>query len=99
MKKPGAIKSSLVLKKAPYLKKIYDKYFNDNPKKFIKILINNKDKNIQEIINIFENYTNISKNVIPKDKIFTKRDIHTSTKLQIVRYNDLCIKKVVKNGN
>ena len=44
IKKPGAIKNSLALKSIPLLKTIYDSYFITKPKKFIEILVANKEK-------------------------------------------------------
>lgn len=98
-RKPGAIKNSLALKSIPYLKSIYDKYFNTNPKKFIEILAKNNEKDMQELINIFDGYTKISANAVPVDNIFTNQDIYQATKLQISKYNNLCIREAVKNAN
>jgi len=99
LKKPGAIKNSLALKSIPILKSIYDKYFITNPKKFIDILEKNKEKELEDLPMVFENYTNISENVIPVDSINTKKDIYQSTKIQITRYDELCIRKVAQIGN
>ena len=101
IKKPGAMKNSLALKSIPYLKSIYDKYFNTTPKKFIDILVKNKEKDFKEIINIFENYAKIYKNAIPIDvvKVNNKKDLNATTKAQIIRYDDLCIRKAVHSGN
>ena len=98
-KKPGAIKNSLALKSIPALKTIYDRYFNTNPKKFIDILAKNKEKDLQELLSIFENYLKISSNNASEDNISTQNDIYRSTKLQITKYNDLCIREGIKNAN
>lgn len=42
--KPGALKNSYVLKSNPKLKSIYDRYYTNNPKKFIDIISKNKEK-------------------------------------------------------
>ncbi len=41
--KPGALKNSYVLKSNPKLKSIFDKYYTNNPKKFIDIISKNKE--------------------------------------------------------
>lgn len=91
-KKPGAIKNSLALKSNSELKSIYDKYFSTNPKKFIEILINNKNKDKTEIIDILKKYTSISKNVAPLDYIYEKNSINESIKNQMFKYVNLSIK-------
>ena len=40
--KPGALKNSYVLKSNPKLKSIFDKYYTNNPKKFIDIISKNQ---------------------------------------------------------
>lgn len=54
-KKPGALQNSSALKGIPKLKTIYDNNFITKPRKFIEILQNLKDKNIDEIVTILEN--------------------------------------------
>ena len=51
--KPGAIRNSYVLKSNPKLKSIFDKYYTNNPKKFIDIISKNKevsDAELEEIL-------------------------------------------------
>ena len=50
--KPEALKNSYVLKSNPKLKSIFDKYYTNNPKKFIEVISNNKEENINKTINI-----------------------------------------------
>lgn len=45
--KPGALKNAYVLKSNPKLKTIFDKYYNNNPKKFIDIIEKNQGKFIK----------------------------------------------------
>ena len=47
--KPGALKNSYVLKSNPKLKSIFDKYYTNNPKKFIDIISKNKEKSDAEL--------------------------------------------------
>jgi len=42
--KPGALRNLFVLKSNPKLKTIFDKYYTNNPKKFIDIIEKNKEK-------------------------------------------------------
>ena len=65
----------------------------------IDILAKNKEKDLQELLSIFENYLKISSNNASEDNISTQNDIYRSTKLQITKYNDLCIREGIKNAN
>ena len=47
--KPGALRNSYVLKSNPKLKTIFDKYYINNPKKFIDLIAKNKEKNNEEL--------------------------------------------------
>lgn len=49
-KKPGALRNSLALKSIPELKRLFDTYYSDKPKRFIEILRENKDEDIDTII-------------------------------------------------
>ena len=52
IQKPGALRNSYVLKSNPKLKAIFDKYYINNPKKFIDFIQKNKEKNNEELENI-----------------------------------------------
>jgi len=57
MTKPGALKNSIALKSFPRLKSIYDEYYsmdNETTKYFLGIIKDNIDKNMSELIEIFE---------------------------------------------
>ncbi|GAB1475217.1 IS21-like element IS1326 family transposase [Bacillota bacterium] len=90
-KKPGALKNSLALKSIPQLKAIYDNHFNTNPRKFIELMIENKDKSIEQVIHMFSKYDIFSNNVIPIDSVPSQEQISRKTKQQTERYNSLCI--------
>lgn len=92
LRKPGAIKNSIALKSIPKLKTIYDNHFNTNPKKFIELLIDNKEKDLDLLINIFEKYVEVSDKVLPIDNISSTKDMFNATKYQILRYNELSIR-------
>lgn len=89
--KPGALRNSYVLKSNPKLKSIFDKYYTNNPKKFIDIISKNKEKSdmdLEEILikssgNLIENtrYTN---------------NINNLTRVQTSMYNQIMIGVVNK---
>ena len=92
LRKPGAIKNSIALKSIPKLKTIYDNHFNTNPRKFIELLMDNKEKDLNSLLNILEKYTEISDTVLPVDNISSSKNLFDATKYQILRYNELSIK-------
>lgn len=49
-KKPGALRNSNALKSIPKLKTIYDTYFITQPRKFVEILLNLQNKEIDKIL-------------------------------------------------
>jgi len=49
-KKPGAIEDSVALRSIPKLKDIFDRYYSENPRKFIDILRENKGCDVDELI-------------------------------------------------
>jgi hypothetical protein len=93
-KKPGSIKNSLALKSVPELKSTYDNYFNDNPKKFIEILAENKEKSLKTLINILKSSVQIPLNKIP---IIT--NVYSATENQMSLYSNLYIKGETEYGN
>ena len=84
-KKPGAIRNSLALKSIPNLKNIFDKYYTQNPRKFIEIFMEHKHLNIDEIIKVLED----KQNIISIDLIKAPSFIYDSTKAQLMQYNSL----------
>ena len=89
--KPGALKNSYVLKSNPKLKSIFDKYYTNNPKKFIDIISKNKEKNDEEIEKILvtnsENLADIAR---------YSNNINNLTRLQTSMYNKIMIGVVNK---
>ncbi len=81
--KPGALKHSLVLKQQPKLFDIYHTYFKTRTKEFIALLQQNKDKDIETIIQALKfNATNI-------ENILNSRDdeIEDSSRQQLKSLN------------
>ena len=61
--KPGALRNLFVLKSNPKLKTIFDKYYTNNPKKFIDIIEKNIQKfNILIAKTLLKRYKNIKSN-------------------------------------
>ena len=89
--KPGALKNSYVLKSNPKLKSIFDKYYTNNPKKFIDIISKNKEKNEEELEKIL--ITN-SGNLIENTKY--SNEINNLTRIQTSMYNQIMIGVVNK---
>lgn len=84
--KPGALRNSLALKSNPKLKSIYDLYYNTNPKKFIEIIKENKEKDLDEIETILLDKKD-GKDIIAK----TNFKLNNLTRLQTSMYNKLSI--------
>jgi len=56
-KKPGAVKNSVALRSIPRLKAIFDTYYQNQPRKFIELFLENKELPIDDIIALFERET------------------------------------------
>ena len=84
--KPGALKNSYVLKSNPKLKTIFDKYYNNNPKKFIDIIEKNKEKNDEELEKIL--ITNCG-NLVENKRY--NNNINNLTRTQTSMYNQIMI--------
>lgn len=89
--KPGALKNSYVLKSNPKLKSIFDKYYTNNPKKFIDIIEKNKEKDNVDLEQIL--ITN-SGNLIENNK--HSDNINNLTRMQTSMYNQIMIGVVNK---
>jgi len=91
-KKPGAIRNSFALKSIPSLKNIYDTHYSDKPRKFIKILMDNQDLSIVEIVEIFESIVKTPSYVNALDVLGDSSFIKAKTKEQIAVYNSLSVR-------
>ena len=89
--KPGALRNSYVLKSNPKLKSIFDKYYINNPKKFIDIISKNKEKTDEELEKIL--LTN-SGNLMENTK--HSNNINNLTRMQTSMYNQIMIGVVNK---
>ena len=89
--KPGALRNSYVLKSNPKLKSIFDKYYINNPKKFIDIISKNKEKTD---IEIEETLITNSDNLVENTRY--KNNINSLTRIQTSMYNQIMIGVVNK---
>ena len=89
--KPGALRNSYVLKSNPKLKSIFDRYYTNNPKKFIDIISKNKEKSDIELEEIL--ITN-SENLIENTRY--NNNINNLTRIQTSMYNQIMIGVVNK---
>ena len=89
--KPGALKNSYVLKSNPKLKSIFDKYYTNNPKKFIDIISNNKEKSDVELEEILITHSN---NLVENTRY--NNNINNLTRIQTSMYNQIMIGDVNK---
>lgn len=90
-RKPQAIRNSVALKSTPMLKSIFDNHFIKNPKKFIEIIKENKEKDIDELIDIFNDYLKFGDKSIPVDIVKHKDKMETKTRMIIAAYSNLCV--------
>lgn len=90
-RKPGALRNSLALKSLPQLKSIFDNHFSTEPKKFIEILTKNKEKNMDDLLDILGKYVELPKNVVPLDVIPFQEPMTNKTRGIITAYNHLRI--------
>ena len=89
--KPGALKNSYVLKSNPKLKSIFDKYYTNNPKKFIDLISKNKKKSDIDLEEIL--ITN-SGNLVENTRY--NNNINNLTRIQTSMYNQIMIGVVNK---
>ena len=89
--KPGALRNSYVLKSNPKLKSIFDKYYTNNPKKFIDLILKNKEKSDIDLEEIL--ITN-SGNLVENTRY--NNNINNLTRTQTSMYNQIMIGVVNK---
>ena len=89
--KPGALRNSYVLKSNPKLKSIFDKYYTNNPKKFIDIISKNKEVSDDDLEKIL--ITN-SGNLVENNRY--NNNINNLARVQTCMYNQIMIGVVNK---
>lgn len=90
-RKPGAIRNSLALKSHPDLKAIFDKYFTSNPKKFIKLLEENKGKDMDQLLDLLKIYANSKDEIDVIDIVKLDSDIEIKARKIVASYESLCV--------
>lgn len=84
--KPGALRNSYILKSNPKLKSIFDKYYTNNPKKFIDIIEKNKDEADEKLeLELIKNSGNLVENTRYNSSI------NAITRNQTSMYNKIMI--------
>jgi transposase len=82
--KPGALKNSAALINNPDLKAIFDKYYSTQPKVFLTLVFDNKDKSKEELNKVLLcNYNHQVKSEVIEDNILK------AANKQISHYNNL----------
>lgn len=84
-KKPGAIRNSLVLKKTPQLKAIYDIYFSTKSKEFVALMKKYQHLTMHDLIDVLKRERN--------GKIPSSSKIIDITQKQLEKYNYLSVKE------
>lgn len=85
LKKPNALKNSIALEQNPTLRNVFETYYYDNPKSFLKLLNENKNKNLDEIISILK----VSKTANRKIEIKSYSQMAMLTMQLTTMHNDL----------
>ena len=83
-RKPGALRNSSALNSVPELKFLYTTYFKDNPKELIDLLSINKDKTLDEVINLI-------KEVKSGSSVRVQNEIENKTTNQLLEISSLFI--------
>jgi transposase len=85
-KKPGAVRNSVALKSIPRLKAIFDTYYQNKPKVFIELFMENKELPIDEIIALFERKTANKGEVIALDVVRPISQVAVSSRAFVANY-------------
>lgn len=67
MRKPGALMNSLALKQVPELKAIYTSYFTTRTKEFIRLLMENQDLSLSELLHKIQDPNVLHGNIITRN--------------------------------
>jgi hypothetical protein len=96
-KKPGAIRNSVALKSIPRLKAIFDTHYNKQPKKFIEIFMENKERPIDKIIALFEERTHSRAELRALDVVKPVSRIEVTVRTIMMNYSALAFKGGASN--
>jgi hypothetical protein len=98
-RKPGAVNNSVALKSIPKLKAIFDTFYKDKPKKFIEFLTENKERSIEEIIELLKTKTADKAEFTAISVVRSVSQIDVNARSSIANYSLLVNPQFVKDGD
>ncbi len=98
-RKPGAVNNSVALKSIPKLKAIFDTFYKDKPKKFIEFLTENKERSIEEIIELLKAKTADKAEFIAISVVRSVSQIDVNARSSMSNYSLLVNPQFVKDGD
>lgn len=90
-RKPGALRNSTALKSVPRLKSIFDIHFSTNPKKFIEILEENKEKSLDDLLDSLNQYIELGTTITSNHSEIQVGQVISKTRYIIASYNQLVV--------
>jgi len=91
LRKPGALRNSVVLRQTPKLKAIFDAHYSDKPRKFIEMFIDNNELELPELIDLLEKKTLVSQKVSAIDIVRPVSEVELATLASLHGYSELTI--------
>ena len=88
-KKPGAVEDSVALKSVPKLKDIYNKFFTENPRRFIEILQENKGADVDVIVAKLQKSVKNKGDLVAKNVIKSEFSIESKSQNILSKYSEL----------
>ena len=85
-KKPGAVRNSVALKSIPRLKAVFDTHYSKQPRKFIELFMENKERPIDEIVALFERETANKGEIIALDVVKPISQVAVSARAFVSNY-------------
>lgn len=76
----------MALKSIPRLKAIFDTHYSKQPKKFIEVFLENKDKPIDEIMRLFEDKTKRKIQINALDVVRPVSGVDVSIRASMAQY-------------
>jgi hypothetical protein len=98
LRKPGAVRNSVALKSVPRLKAIYETHYRDQPRKFIELFMEHKEKSIGEIIKVFEEMTRNPAEIKALHVVKPLSRADVSARAMVTQYASLINRGVGENG-
>ena len=89
LKKPGAVRNSVALKSIPRLKALFDTHYSKQPRKFIELFLENKDRPMDEIMELFEEKTKHRAEIHALDVVRPIGVVDVSVRASMAQYTAL----------